>query len=685
MDLYNRLKLKPVRTDPEVWVRRLVIYEKIAPEPVVIREVHLSKGLNIVWAEEPEDDNSSAEIAGHSAGKTTFCRLLRYVLGENTFGTRANMGLIEKSIPEGYVAAEICVRQKWWAVIRPIGVGRNSYIKPSATIEELLPDKSHPAFQENYAERIGLNALLDGLETGAVVRTNEKIQWGHLLAWCTRDQEARFQNIYEWRSPRSESNAPAFRFSRADPLFVMRTLLGLFLPDELKGEESLAKLLQDRERLVKRLEDLKREPQFRVNLYDKELRQRLQAIFPDNKGIADLPLHSGDLFSDLDRLTDEATSPIDAQVANLEIESKKLQDGIDALGGQIVALQGRRNTLDTLFKFEGAAIQELDDGLNQRKKARQLLDQFGEANCIMGGGILYNECDYVKKYQKVLRISQVQDAHAMEQAEAKRTEAQQALDLQKKRLDAEVVRLSSERGTLQTDRNNVLTQLRAKREEARDLVNTRTHLVSWTTKATTPGEFKEMDLCQKELKETEEKIERLKAHLDKLIKKHDGNRELIASIFSGAVKAVLTSGTYDGQVGLPNRELEFRITHGPAMSGEAIETLSVLLADLACLVYNSASERALHLGFLVHDSPREADLGLRIYRSFIRFVVALQAHFGKAEKCPFQYILTTTTPPPQEIQGSEFVKLRLNASIESELILRRNVARAASQEDSLLK
>jgi len=77
VDPYKELKLESIRNEPDIWVRRLVIFEKIVPEPVTIREVELRKGLNIVWAEEPEDEDSSAEINGHSAGKTTFCRFLR--------------------------------------------------------------------------------------------------------------------------------------------------------------------------------------------------------------------------------------------------------------------------------------------------------------------------------------------------------------------------------------------------------------------------------------------------------------------------------------------------------------------------------------------------------------------------------------------------------------------------------
>jgi len=142
---------------------------------------------------------------------------------------------------------------------------------------------------------------------------------------------------------------------------------------------------------------------------------------------------------------------------------------------------------------------------------------------------------------------------------------------------------------------------------------------------------------------------------------------------------VLSSDGYDGQVNLENRELVFRITRGPAMSGEAVETLSVLLADVVCLIYNTVYDKARLPGFLMHDSPREADLGIRIYRSFIRFAASLQEHSGGPDKCPFQYLITTTTAPPEELRTAEHVKLPLNASGPDGLLLRRNIALAREQ------
>jgi hypothetical protein len=686
MDLYDSLSLKvdPAKAEPAVWVRRVVIYESIVSEAKVVREIPLTKGLNIVWAEETDSDNTSAEITGHSAGKTSFCRLLRYALGEKSFGTRPNMNLIKKCFPQGYVGAEIFVKQRQWAVLRPIGNGTFSYIKPDATLEELLPDRSMRANEDNYPEQLGLKALLDDLDTATIVRTSQTIEWGHVLAWCTRDQEARFQNCYDWRSPRSESEWPAFRAPKADALFAMRTLLGLFVPDELRGEEDLAAAMQEQEELEKQAQELAREPQFRVNLYEQELRARIKTLLPDAPGIDTVPFRWDQLSSDLDRLTDEAIKILQDTADADEAARNKAQVEIDEIGAEIGRITADLRQIAASFGLQSAALTEIDAAITQKEAQLQAIEKVANDLCTIGG-VLYRDCTHIADRQASLKLTQLQDAHAMEQAEAKRADAQRALVTHQQQLESSLKSLTRERATLIDKRDSLVKTRDSAQTEITDLTNARRQFVEWSSRKDKLGEFKALDECRTNLKDVETKVTELTKGLNTLLAQHDSSRELIASIFSGAVKAVLTSGTYNGEVSLNERELSFHITHGVTMSGEAVETLSVLLADVACMIYNSVSGATRLPGLLLHDSPREADLGLRLYRSFIRFVASLQKHFGSVEACPFQYILTTTTAPPEELRNKEAVKLHLNAAVPEQLLFRRYVAAAADPSEQLYK
>src|SRR5688572_28558749 len=83
------LKPAPGREQPAVRVKTLAIHSDWPPtEDNLLRRVKLRRGLNILWARPSNDDSGGTKLTGHGAGKTTFCRMLRYVLNDATFGPK---------------------------------------------------------------------------------------------------------------------------------------------------------------------------------------------------------------------------------------------------------------------------------------------------------------------------------------------------------------------------------------------------------------------------------------------------------------------------------------------------------------------------------------------------------------------------------------------------------------------
>lgn len=74
--------------------------------------------------------------------------------------------------------------------------------------------------------------------------------------------------------------------------------------------------------------------------------------------------------------------------------------------------------------------------------------------------------------------------------------------------------------------------------------------------------------------------------------------------------------------------------------------------------------------FLVHDSPREADLGLGVYQRVFRFVRSLEE---LSDAAAFQYIVTTTTQPPDELRNPPWLALKLHGTPAHERLLRRDL------------
>ena len=92
--LRRTVEPSPQRAEPLVWFREVRILTELSKkEGVERRKIVLHRGLNILWAA-PEDPDTEQGLyrdglAGHASGKTLFCRLLRHLLGELPFGTKA--------------------------------------------------------------------------------------------------------------------------------------------------------------------------------------------------------------------------------------------------------------------------------------------------------------------------------------------------------------------------------------------------------------------------------------------------------------------------------------------------------------------------------------------------------------------------------------------------------------------
>ena len=124
-----------------------------------------------------------------------------------------------------------------------------------------------------------------------------------------------------------------------------------------------------------------------------------------------------------------------------------------------------------------------------------------------------------------------------------------------------------------------------------------------------------------------------------------------------------------GRVTLSGNGLEPNVNMGGDRTTAAIDSLKVLAFDLAvlCLSIEGATRVP---AFLIHDSPREADLGLSIYHRLFRLVTEIEGSDGPPQ---FQYIVTTTTRPPEDLAVEPWLRLTLRGSPGTERLLRRDL------------
>lgn len=138
------------------------------------------------------------------------------------------------------------------------------------------------------------------------------------------------------------------------------------------------------------------------------------------------------------------------------------------------------------------------------------------------------------------------------------------------------------------------------------------------------------------------------------------------SHFFDAIVRELLGRDATGRASFDGNGIRLSVELGGERSTAAIDSLSVIAFDLAAMCM-SIEGRAHQPAFLVHDSPREADLGLSIFQRLFDVVRRLKL---EGEQPLFQYIITTTTSPPQELQKEPWTVAILGGTTHERLLQR---------------
>jgi hypothetical protein len=173
------------------------------------------------------------------------------------------------------------------------------------------------------------------------------------------------------------------------------------------------------------------------------------------------------------------------------------------------------------------------------------------------------------------------------------------------------------------------------------------------------GEIANNELTTLEKSETKKvnELARIRTKLGELLARQNERAKQFGKRFHGIVQQTINA-SFKGSVVVEDDGMSFRINRERSLAGEAYETLAVLLADVAILLESSV-DSVCHPGLLIHDSPREADLFVRLYERMLD--VAFSLMLDEEGNMPFQYIVTTTTRPSQQLQTSEVTKVTLSS------------------------
>lgn len=621
---------------PQLWVRRIGLWQDAL---TLLRDIPLRPGVNIIWS--PDLSTNGTGATPHGSGKSTFCRLIRYCLGERHFSNEDQRPLMQQKLPDGFVGAEIMIDGECWVVTRPIGMNLPSRAVKADRIEDTF-DQLLVGTDPQTIARVISDRFCAGYREQVPDNLRADQVWDVLLAWLARDQECRLDDVFDWRSKRSGSGSPAQELSFETKLTVVRLAIGALSAEEVSASAQARAFSNERDKLRQKLSHL---DWFQRQRFD-ELCESL--AYPKDRDPSDEIVRK--------ELIDRANEEL-AKVAGTDhtkgrtprADQQKKRQALQTERDEIVEKRaGIRALLNGLPKEIAAARTEqgteqarLETGVIVRCTICHVSIDEVKAN---GCAISLERCNLDEVRTRIDRVEQrVAD---MEQQKFTLPGEISKLDAEIARLDREIAAIDEEFAKLERQ----LTDVDKRHTSARELVRE----TNW------------FDRQMVEREAVSSSLEYIERQIDGVRESMRLERERAATaigdletIFKQLVVSLMPRGC-SGKMRLDGNGLhpEILLDRGVGLSTAAVESFKIVAFDLAAMIL-SVNGKASMPSLLIHDSPREADLDAEIYKNLFDFVLSLES---KASPPPFQYIVTTTTAPSQQACAHEAMRLQLSST-----------------------
>jgi uncharacterized protein YydD (DUF2326 family) len=635
------------REEPSIWVSKIGVFKDWKPQgDNELRVFTLRRGLNILWANPEGSDSNENRLSGHGAGKSTFCRLLRHLLNEDSAGTAAFLDGLRNHFDNPWLLGEVVVKGETWLVGRPLSDhGHHSFAFRRQTLDFDFPEKPPRQGFKEYQEALE-DAALGRLTEKNLPDSRKELDWQRLLPWLSRDQEAHYSGLLEWRHKDSEHKSP--NVSHDDRGHLLRLILGLLNPQEKGLLETYAREAEQHERKIRerpRKESIVENDRTRLsealggvaipnpdeveaNLIQlgldqriKELRESVDLTPTQNRHREELV----PLLAELDSAR-ASWSFADEWAADLEdlISTKEAELKGETLPGPIKIEHRRNDKTNRMMKglgpFPGYCSHYINDAWR--------------SECPIAEQRPPDEDEVVEAVKQIAEApkSPKEDEIARDKVELARRKA--IVKERKGLLDAIQTKVNELRSkhTLELDRINYPNQ------QAGQLA---TYLESFKQS------YAALKQWDSEIADHHANKLGITASLEKLSEQHNSAVRAFQRLYDHFAKEFLgkkVKGVVEIKAG---KSIHPEIVFGGKRESAALKVTKWLAFDLAAMVFGFTNRDCHHPRILIHDSPRESDLAKRIYSAIFTTIEGLSRSTGLQPA--FQYIITTTESPPEEL------------------------------------
>ena len=635
------------RGKPVIFLRKLVLLEELRPgTEKIIREVPFRAGLNIIWADPKSAEAASGgvRVAGHSAGKTTLCRILRWLLGEAHFAPPKLEARIASDLKDGWAVLALEIDGQPWVTGRRFFDKADHCAVAGVTLDEL--------FATGWPEGCNARGFLTELQSTTVGRLDRKrlparqedIPWTHLLGWLARDQETALVDVVAWRS---STKTPGERGPTvAERHLIVRLILEMLSKPE--GRELEAYANDEAKRTDKKSAKVALQDRF------EQACLRLSTIVPGEG----TPVTGELLLPPARKIVQDKEEQIQRLDEALKNNTLKLpeQNHRQALSALATARRGVVAADKELKKAEGDYNEQEKLRIWAEKEIKQAALKCPPNRCgATRDEANAAECKAFKETPEsfelaalLQKFSQMRDA-ALENWQQAKTEAKEA---------------SLPIADLERNERALAEHLESQRIEREKLVVEAARLSSLSKSERSllddaESAAKVLDGCETTIKELSDNMSDSRTRQREMLASHLSTRLRFSKCFEEVLCFLLGPET-SGHIEFSEEAAIIPVAESrEPMSSGAIDALTVVALDLAAMLW-SVTGHGHHPRLVIHDSPKVADMAPALYAPI--FDLAAQAEADADGSPTFQYILTTTEPPPKTYLDTERVVLKLDAS-----------------------
>lgn len=624
------------RSEPVVWIRRLLVVPSLAPDVEPIREMSFRLGLNIIrTADRPTGET---RVIGHSVGKTLLTRLIRYCLGEAHFAVETVRNRIVTMFPTSHVLADVRVAGQTWVVVRPL---QDAHSQASWAVagDDWRAATSRPKAAIPFTEFVRQvdQASLADVPDIALPNIGRPVRWLDLLGWLARDHECRYRVYNEWREPDAQSGTG--KLDRDDATFLMRLLMGLFDAHERPLIEAHRKLLADQEstktqvgRLSRFIENTFPLLRSRLGLTEEECGQDKQFV--------------GGLFA---TRASEVVTQKKRSLRQLSAELRTGSRATELYQESIKSAQAFAIAAKELERANGLkAAAEIELQKCEQSSTKEFYARFSPAvNCPAP------TCP--------LRPPEDSSSFADPNRQTRLAELRANIT----RLGEDIQRLNQECTQAQRISDETRTAFIDEQTRMnRDMRGISREIGRWNVLVEQANEYEE---SLTKLAKAEKQQQRLDRSCKDSLAQLEAARESLANrrirlsqYFDWTLKQLLGPEA-DGSINVDARGLHPQPGDSVAAHGAAISTLATVIAlDLACLTAGVCGQ-GHHPRMLIHDSPREAEMESVLFHAIFQLAATIESAFDNDRPPAFQYIITTSSRVPDDFAHEPRTRLILDA------------------------